>query len=51
MFAGLLYCAGRGHKLHNCRRAGLPHSLVLPGNAVLNSRQDIEIEYLVGKAG
>ena len=22
MFAGLLYCAGCGHKLHNCRRAG-----------------------------
>jgi len=29
----------------------LPHSPVLPGNAVLNSRQGVEIEYLVGKAG
>ena len=29
----------------------LPHSPVLPGNVVLNSRQGVEIEYLVGKAG
>ena len=29
----------------------LPHSPVLPGNIVLNSRQGVEIEYLVGKAG
>ena len=25
--------------------------IVLPGNVVLNSRQGVEIEYLVGKAG
>lgn len=29
----------------------LPHSPVLPGSIVLNSRQGVEIEYLVGKAG
>lgn len=29
----------------------LPQSPVLPENVVLNSRQGVEIEYLVGKAG
>ncbi len=37
--------------LQVCRRIGFAKSPVLPENVVLNSRQGVEIEYLVGKAG